>query len=318
MSYDVVVVGSFMMDHSVYVHRRPGPGETVRGESFQVSEGGKGFNQAVAAARSGAAVAMVGRLGEDDLGVRFLARLAAEGIDFTGIRCAGPAATGVGVPVVDASGQNAIIIVSGANDELSVEDIEMNADAIRGAKVLLLQHEIPDGSGGRAAAIARAAGVFVVLNPGPAGPLDAFRGHVDVLIPNEIELDILSPGEDRIAQAHTLSAEMGGCDVIVTLGGDGALVVTQDRVWSVPALPTAVTDTTGAGDCFCGALAARLARGDKLESAIEYATVAASIAVTRKGAAGSAPRWNEVRDRLGSARGAVLEPASADRGTGAP
>jgi ribokinase len=294
MTPGVVVVGSFMMDHIVYVGRRPEPGETVRGLGFHVSEGGKGFNQAVAASRAGVTVRMLGRVGDDDLGRRFIQRARIERIDAEGIELDPDAGTGVGVPIVDETGENAIVVIPGANDLFTVEHLMNHADLVSGARVLLLQREIPEATAVRAAEIARAAGAYVVLNPAPAGPIDAFRGLVDLVVPNEGELAMLADGDDLVSRARALAADLDGCDVIVTLGSAGVLVVTGTDVTTFAAQTVEAVDTTGAGDCFCGNLAARLSVGDNLASAVEYAIVAAGIAVGRRGAADAAPAPDEV------------------------
>jgi len=311
MSADVVVVASFMMDHTAYVSRRPEPGETVRGHGFLVSEGGKGFNQAVAAARTGAAVRILGRLGDDEFGGRFIDRLREEGIDTTGIECDLELGTGVGFPVVDEKGENAIVVVPGANDRITAQQLQACAPRIADAKVLLLQREVPESAAVRAAEIARDAGVFVVLNPAPAGSIHAFRGLVDLVIPNKVELTALAQEEDIEGAARALAADLGGCDVIVTLGGAGVLIVADGISLSIPADAVEAVDTTGAGDCFCGSLAARLASGERLVAAAEYAVVAAGMAVARRGGAGSAPTLGEVLPRLRTRR-------QAGRGRGAP
>jgi len=294
MTAGVVVVGSFMMDHIVYVSRRPDPGETVRGLGFHVSEGGKGFNQAVAASRAGARVRMLGRLGNDDLGRRFLGRLQLEGIDSSGVELDSELATGVGVPVVDETGENAIVVVPGANDCFAIEQVMAHAPLISDARVLLLQREIPEATALRAAQIAREAGAYVVLNPAPAGPISAFRGLVDLVIPNEGELSALANGESMAERAHALARDLGGCDVIITLGAAGVRLFDSAGEQAFAAESVDALDTTGAGDCFCGSLAARLASGDTLPIAIEYAIVAAGIAVGRRGGADSAPSPDEV------------------------
>lgn len=298
MSADVVVVGSFMMDHTAYVRRRPAPGETVRGQSFRVSEGGKGFNQAVAAARTGVSVDVLGRLGDDAFGRRFIARLHDEGIDTTGIVLDPEMGSGVGLPVVDEHGENAIVVVPGANDGVTAQQMDVLAPRIASAKVLLLQREVPEPAIVRAAEIAHRAGVLVVLNPAPAGPIGKFRGLVDLVIPNEIELSALGRGDDIESAAISLSADLDGCDVIVTLGGAGVLIVSNGSSLSIPADAIDAVDTTGAGDCFCGSLAARLASGEQLVDAAEYAVVASGLAVARRGGADSAPTLAEVLPRF--------------------
>lgn len=294
MSADLVVIGSFMMDHIAYVDRRPAPGETVRGSDFLVVAGGKGFNQAVAAARAGGHVRVLGRLGDDELGRRFLERMAEEGIDAAGVDQDDRSATGVGLPVVDRTGENAIVVVPGANDQVTAADMDRHAETLADCAVLMLQREIPVTAGAQAARIAHEAGALVVLNPAPAGPIDAFRGLVDIVVPNEGELVALADGDDMVARARDLSDRLGGCEVIVTLGPDGVLLVGRDGTRSIEAMRVESIDTTGAGDCFCGSLGARLAAGDGLDAAARYAVAAAGLAVQRRGGADSAPTRQDV------------------------
>ena len=305
MSASVCVVGSFMMDLVAYAPRRPNPGETLIGTGFSAAPGGKGFNQAVAAARAGARTAMVGCVGDDDMGAQFRAMLAAEGIDATAVTVRPGAGTGVGLPLVEPGGQNSIVVVPRANGVVDVAQIVEAAPVIVGASVLMLQLELAVDAAVAAARIAHERGVTVILNPAPVCPLPAeLLEHVDVLVPNEGELAALTgrPVADP-SEAATLLRERWGLDVVVTLGEQGALVLADGETTHVPARPVRAVDTVGAGDVFCGYLAAGLAQGRSLAGAAEIANAAAAISVTRTGSAASAPTADEV--------GAFASPPSA-------
>jgi ribokinase len=295
----VCVLGSFMADLVVTAPRRPLPGETLVGTSFANHLGGKGYNQAVAAARAGAATTMIGRLGNDDFGHRFRAGLIAEGIDDRYVATDLEAGTGVGLPVVEPDGQNSIIIVPRANASVSVEDVELAAHAIQAADVLLLQLELPIETATAAAALAAASGTRVILNPAPWAPLPPeLFAHVTWLIPNENEAAQLL-GEDPTAvdpeiAAEDIQARWRLPAVLLTLGEDGVLVRSGEDSTFLTAHPVQAIDTVGAGDVFCGALAAELAAGRGLLEAATYANAAAAIAVTRPGGADSAPARAEV------------------------
>jgi ribokinase len=291
----VAVVGSFMMDLVVETPRRPEPGETVFGSGFEVFLGGKGANQAIAARRSGATVAMVGRVGDDDFGARFRACLDREGIDATHVLSDRVEGTGVGAPVVEHGGANSIVVIPRANHRVTPADVVAATPVLEAADVVLLQLELPIESVRAAAEVAKAAGATVVLNPAPAAAsLDAFVGLVDVLVPNEVEAAFLAGGlTDPVEAARALQARFG-CAVVATVGEQGAWVVQGDRVEHVPAHRVACVDTVGAGDAFCGALGARLAGGDDLCTAARYASAAAAISVTRRGAEPAMPTAAEI------------------------
>jgi ribokinase len=288
---DIVVLGSFMMDLVVRAPRRPVPGETVVGTDFGEYLGGKGCNQAVAAARAGARTAMVGRVGDDDYGRRFLDLLGREGIDAGCVAIDAAAGTGVATPLVEPTGENSIVIVPRANHAVLPTDVDAAAALIAGARVLLLQLELPLPTVVHAARCAREAGVTVVLNPAPAvGDLGALEGLVDVLVPNEGEAGQLTGIEgDPLAAAKALRERFGGA-VLVTLGAQGSLVLPADGAHEqVPAHAVDVVDTVGAGDAYCGTLGARLAAGDDLLTAARHAGAAGSLAVTVAGAEPSLP-----------------------------
>ena len=293
MSTRVCVVGSFMADLVVTTPRRPRPGETVVGTRFDRRLGGKGYNQAVAACRAGAEVSFVGRVGDDDFGRDFLAGLEAEGVDRTGVVVDPEEGTGVGLPVLDGSGQNSIVVVPRANLRVTAQQVEASARLITDADVLLLQLEVPQEAVVAAARVARGSGTRVVLNPAPFRPLpDELWSLVQVLVPNEVEAAELAgvPRETPVADtARALATRFRG-ELVITLGERGVCRVDPGGVTTTFA-PRSVrqVDSIGAGDVFCGNLAADLAAGTDLDRAVRFANVAASISVTQRGGADSAP-----------------------------
>ena len=298
----VVVVGSLNMDIVVPVPRHPRPGETIIGSDSFRTPGGKGANQAVAAARLGQRVAMVGRVGGDDAGATLVAALNDYGVDYAHVRTTPEAPTGIALVTVDPTGENIIVVSSGANARVEVGDVEAAAGALELAGAVLLQLEIPLAA--VVATAARASGA-VILNPAPA-PTDRLPaellGAVDVLVPNRAELAELAGTEEAgsLEQvAEQAEAVEGPGAVVVTLGVDGALVVRDGASEHVAAPPTAAVDTTGAGDCFCGALADGLARELPLADAVRWAVRAASRSVARAGAQASMPTREEVEAAAG-------------------
>lgn len=296
------VVGSFMMDLIAYAPRRPEPGETLVGTEFLKTPGGKGFNQAVACARSGMPTSMVGRVGEDDFGTEFLNMLRGEGIDNCGVSRDAETGTGVGMPVVSADGQNSIIIIPRANHSITPQHVRDQARLIEDAAVLLLQLELPMDAAIEAARIARTAGTCVVLNPAPYTELPtAIVDLCDVLVPNEVELAAWT-GHDTASTEEVIrvAAELGahhGVDLVVTLGSRGVLVAARDEEPQfIAAHRVHAIDTIGAGDVFCGYLCAQLCQGASLADAARVANVASAIAVTRPGGASSAPTRAEVEE----------------------
>ncbi|MBI5879383.1 MAG: ribokinase [Chloroflexi bacterium] len=291
----VAVVGSFNMDLVVRTARRPAPGETVFGTEFGMFPGGKGFNQAIAAARLGVRVAMTGRVGTDYFGDEFLNALRVDGVDAHHVLCDSSTGTGVGLPVIGADGDNSIVVVPRANMALTPADVEMAAGTIASADVLLLQLEVPQAASLRAAQIARQAGTVVVLNPAPAaevmGELIALS---DVIVPNEWEARSMTgimpdSGDACIAVCERLFA-LGARQVIITLGDQGAYVASPEVRVRLRPYRVSVVDTTGAGDAFCGALAYALALGQPLLAAASLANRAAALSVTVLGAYPSMPR----------------------------
>jgi ribokinase len=283
----IALVGSINLDVVVGVERHPVPGETVVGGDRQELPGGKGANQAVAAARLGATVAFVGRVGDDDAGRRLRDGLAAEGVDVTHVRVDPDAPTGMALIAVDGAGENTIVVSSGANARVSAADVEAARDVLAGAGVTLVQHEVPEDA--VAAAIAGAGGT-VVLNPAPARPIVA---PVDVLVPNRGELETLvGRAGDAIELARSVDAARA---VVVTLGNEGAAAIEGSRVERIPAPRVNAVDTTGAGDAFCGALAQALDAGAELVEAARWAVRAAAASVTKPGAQAGLPRAADLR-----------------------
>jgi ribokinase len=283
----IALVGSINLDVVVGVERHPVPGETVVGGDRQELPGGKGANQAVAAARLGATVAFVGRVGDDDAGRRLRDGLAAEGVDVTHVRVDPDAPTGIALIAVDGAGENTIVVSSGANARVSAADVEAARDVLTGAGVTLVQHEVPEDA--VAAAIAGAGGT-VVLNPAPARPIVA---PVDVLVPNRGELETLvGRAGDPVELARTVGVARA---VVVTLGNEGAAVIEGSRVERIPAVRVDAVDTTGAGDAFCGALAQALDAGAELVEAARWAVRAAAASITKPGAQAGLPRAADLR-----------------------
>lgn len=298
----VVVVGSINMDLVVRVDRLPRAGETVAGGTLERHGGGKGANQAVAAARAGAEVRFVGAVGEDDFAEQALGELRHEKIDVSGVVRTPGVGTGVACVVVDARGENQIAVASGANAELEPAAVERSlgeADLPEDA-VCLLNFEIPDPPLVAAARCAAACAVKrILVNPAPARALpQALLALGPVLTPNAGELEALSDGGDRSLEdsARELSG-LSGAPVVVTLGAQGAILVSGEGSCGVPAPPAQAVDTTGAGDAFNGALAAALAQGYELPAAVRRAVVAASCSVAGRGARGGMPTREEI-DRL--------------------
>jgi ribokinase len=292
----VVVVASINVDLVVAVERLPAAGETVAGGRFARHGGGKGANQAVAAARLGADVAVVGAVGDDDLGAEALAELEREGIDVGAVQRLGGVPTGVAAIVVDRAGENQIAVASGANAALEPAAVEAAlAERLTGpAGVVLLVHEIEPPAVAAGARAAAAAGWTVVLNPAPARALDPeVLAASPILTPNLAEARELS-GEDAPEAAARALAGRTGAPVLVTLGAQGALLLDGDAVQRLPAPEVEAVDTTGAGDTVNGALAAELAGGRPIADAARFALAAAARSTTAPGARGGMPRRDDL------------------------
>ena len=291
----VSVVGSFVYDLVAKAPRRPKTGETLIGESFGMFLGGKGANQAIASSRSGASVHMIGRLGNDLFGNQFLEKFSNEGISTDFVVIDDVNGTGVGMPLIDATGDNSIVLIPQANMALSVDDVNNAFEPIASSDVLILQLEVPIDASQRAAEIAKENNTMVLLNPAPAREIpDSFLRLVDVLIPNEIETEILSgmktTTNDQAIEAARALTSKGISTVILTLGHRGALLLTDEIEKRVPGFAIEAVDTTAAGDAFCGALATSLAQGSTIEDAVWIANAAGALAVTKLGAEPSLPK----------------------------
>ncbi|MEV5004270.1 ribokinase [Streptomyces sp. NPDC055692] len=294
--YDLLVVGSANADLVIGVERRPAAGETVLGSDLSVHPGGKGANQAAAAARLGARTALLARVGDDAHGRLLLDAQRAAGVDPAGVLVGG-APTGVALITVDPSGDNSIVVSPGANGRLTPEDVRAAGDLLRVSRVVSAQLEIPLETVVEAVRNL-APGSRFVLNPSPPRPLpQELLKACDPLIVNEHEAKVIlggaEAGDTPESWARDLLA-LGPRSVVVTLGGEGALVASADGVARVPSVKVDAVDTTGAGDAFTAALAWRLGAGASLEQAAAYAARVGAVAVTRRGAQESYPTAAEV------------------------
>lgn len=295
LSGRVVVVGSTMTDMMAYCDRFPSDGETIVGLSFSQGFGGKGANQAVMAARLGAAVTFVGRVGDDEMGSRTVANLKSHGVDTRWLLATPGEVSGVAPIWIDSAGRNRIIVVPGANDCLTPDDVAGAFADVPPPAVALAQLETPQAATTAAFVAAHSGGVTTVLNPAPAAEIEAeLLAMTDWLVPNETEFERLwgsAPTTATIEEA----ARQWGCGLVVTLGADGAVVV-EGTAAVVPAWPVEVVDTTGAGDAFLGAFAAALASGLEPGVAAKLGCAAGSISVTERGTQISYPTAAGVMD----------------------
>jgi ribokinase len=319
----VLVVGSLNIDLVCNIPHLPREGETVMGSAFNTFVGGKGFNQAVAARRSGSTVGIVGKLGQDAYGKLVTKALIEENINDNGVTCCidNKVSTGVAMIMVDRQGNNIITVVPGTNFRLDAGDIEASRSLIQKAKVVLLQLEIPLESCLRAARLAHDAGAKVILTcaPVPTAPLPAeLLALVDILVLNEIELQQLAqlhfsavdinPHADEETTAYRLlnsqkirtDTQAGPKAILVTLGARGALWVSATENRRVAGFAVEVVDTTAAGDTFTGALATALAAGNSVQDALGFANAAAALTVTKAGASNSIPNAVEIEKLLHS------------------
>jgi ribokinase len=297
--YDVCVLGSFMKDLVASAERRPLPGETLHGTGFAEFLGGKGVNQAIAAARMGAVTAIVGTIGDDRYGEEFLELLSEHHVDTGWVARHPELGTGVGLPLVLPDGSNSIIIVSRANAAITPADVEAAADVLTASAVLSVQLELPIEASRAALRLASAAGSTTILTPAPAGPVDpSLAEYVDILVPNEVEAAALTGMDcddeaELPAIARRLSDEWNLRGCVITLGSRGAFVLDRsgrtEQQLRVTAHQVATIDTVGAGDTFCGSLAASLAAGAPLPDAVRLANAAGALSTTVSGAAASAP-----------------------------
>jgi ribokinase len=303
MSAKIIVVGSLNTDLVACASRIPVAGETITGHTFLSACGGKGANQAYAAARLGARVEMIGRVGGDDFGKQMRANLENAGCDTAGVETVSDISSGIALIFVGDNGQNSIVVVPGANERLTPADIETSKSRFTGASSLLLQLETPLATVQAAAAAARAAGVRVILDPAPA-PSTALPAElvrlVDVLTPNESEAAILAgmpPGRMNVAQAFEVAKklqQLGPRTVIVKLGDKGCALRDGNDEHALAAPVVKAVDTTAAGDVFNAALAVALGEGADMVAACRAANRAAALSVTRRGAQPAAPSRAEL------------------------
>jgi len=290
----IVIVGSINMDLVTETGRFPQAGETVLGERFSFFPGGKGANQAVACARLGADVTMIGCVGDDPFGADLLQHLKNEGVSTAHVETVSSVATGIATILVE-NGENRIIVVSGANQAVTPEKVRKAESEIRAADLLLAQLEIPMDSVREAIRLASRHGVPVILNPAPATKLtEEDIRNISVLTPNEHELGIVFGEESKEEKLKEWLYSYPG-KIVMTKGSEGAFYVDEKgTLRQQPAVPVDAIDTTGAGDAFNGAFAVMLGRGKKLSEAVRFAVAAASRSVTQKGAQSGMPTEDEV------------------------
>lgn len=297
---NILVAGSLNMDIVINTEHIPRPGETVFGKSFAFNPGGKGANQAYTAGKLGARVSMIGAVGKDDHGKIMVESLQSVGVDTAGIRSFSYTPSGMAFIAVDREGENSIVVVPGANSELTIEDIDRNLELIDRCDVVIAQLEIPIEVVTYLAEAARSRKKLVILDPAPAPsrlPEKLIR-NVDIMKPNETELQritgMMTDTPEQIAEAARSLIEKGAGKIAVTLGAKGTILVTEHGYEVFPARMVEAVDTTAAGDAFLAALAVKTAEGSSLEDAIRFAGIVASIVVTRKGAQCAIPDYQEV------------------------
>ncbi len=295
------VVGSINQDFVLKVERRPEPGETVTGAELSLSFGGKGANQAVAAARLGAEVAMLGRIGEDSFGKALVENLRDNGVNTSRIEAVPDAPTGSAFITVTPDGENAIVVSPGANRRFGPEEVEATSKDLREARLLLAQLEVGLDAVETAARVVSGNGGRFLLNLAPPREVpDELLRLADPLVVNEHEAAFLLGGDARDPEESAGKLlDLGPPSAIVTLGAMGAILAAEESSRHFPAPEVEAVDTTGAGDAFMGALAAKLAEGAPLEEAVPYAVLAGAVAVTREGAQGSLPAPEDVEKLSG-------------------
>lgn len=297
----IAVIGSCNTDMVIRTIKMPRPGETVLGGSFMMNQGGKGANQAVAAAKLGGETLFIAKVGDDIFGKQTIEKLKSAGVETTDVGVTKEYPSGVALINVDESGENSIAVASGANAALLPADIDAAESAIASAAIMIMQLEIPVETVVHAAKVAKRHGVTVVFNPAPA-PRKALPAellaNVDIIIPNKTEAETITgieiTDDDTALKAILAMHGFGIKTVIFTLGSKGALVCENGDCELVPSFKVKAVDTTAAGDTFCGALCVALAEGMTLHRAAEFANKAASIAVTRMGAQQSIPYRDEI------------------------
>jgi len=301
MKNKVVVIGSYNTDLTIKTERIPRPGETIIGGIFSEGGGGKGANQAVAAARAGADVSFIARVGNDALGRVGVHRLIDEKIDTRFIFLDNDVPTGVAFIVVDERGENSIVVASGANARLSPSDIDTAQDEIFSAGVLLVQLESPIEAIRAAIKKSHERDTIVILNPAPAQSLEQnLLQEIDIITPNKVEAEMITgikvTDEESLRSIVKKFFEYGIKNVLITLGSKGVFAGLPDIMKFAPAFKVCSIDSTGAGDVFSGSLAAFLSEGMPIEKAVKMANASASISVTRMGAQSSAPDRMEIEN----------------------
>jgi ribokinase len=307
----VLIIGSSNMDLNIYLERLPKLGETVTGGTFKQFLGGKGANQAVASARSGANTIFIGKIGRDIFGDQMISRLRAEGINISHIFRDANEASGVALIMIDCNGENIIGVAPGANFKLTPDEIIIKSDLIKNAGAIVVQMEISIETIDTIFKIASQGRALKILNPAPLKhiPLDILK-NIDIIIPNEGELlklhsflnlkKLSGSPEEKIKQASKDLAKLGIKTIITTLGKKGVQIYYGDKkkFENISAFKVQAVDTVGAGDCFNGCLASALSQGKTISEAAKFANAAASIAVTRKGAQESMPYYEEIIKKL--------------------
>ena len=300
----ITVVGSFNMDLVIEAPRFPAPGEAILGNNFRRACGGKGANQAYAIAKMGMRAAMIGAVGQDAFGDEMLADLHDVGVDTSGVVRRASVASGTAMIVLDANGQNQIVVANGANDTLTAWDVEQCTQRISTSKALVVQLETAPESVRAALEIANDMGVMTVLNPAPFAPVaDELLRRCDFIIPNENEASKLTGIDvkdlaDAVGAARQLRQRAGDAEVVITLGANGVWIDSDSFTGHVPGFKVEAVDTVGAGDTFIGAFVVRVVEGAGVQEAARFGCAAAAIAVTRRGAQTSIPERKEVEQFL--------------------
>jgi ribokinase len=295
----IVVIGSSNTDMVIKTDHLPVPGETIIGGEFFIYPGGKGANQAVAAARLGGQVSFIANIGDDIFGRQSVELIKAEGIDISGVVIEPNRASGVALISVDKNGENCIAVAPGSNATLFPQTLHKSLPILNGAAIVLMQLETPLETINYVAGICKTSGITMILNPAPACALpDTLFSNISIITPNEKEAEMLTgikvADEASAAEAAIVLKNKGVGIVIITMGKQGALVVTDEYVKMIPSLVVNAIDSTGAGDVFNGALAVAIAERKELTEAVKFACNAAAISVTRLGAQSSAPGRKEM------------------------
>lgn len=301
MQRKIVVIGSCNTDMVISMDHLPLPGETLIGGEFFMNSGGKGANQAVAAARLGGNVSFIAKVGNDPFGKRALEQYRAEGIDVKHILTDPEQPSGVALIMVDAQGENSIAVASGANAHLTTKDIDNAKEILSRADIVLMQLETPITTVEHAANVAKRSGAKVILNPAPAQPLpESLLQNLYILIVNETEAEFISGTQitdmDSVARAADILCDKGVEKVVITLGSRGAFVKERGNYHQIPGLKVKAVDATAAGDTFCGALCVALAEEKNLTEAVTFANRCAAVTVTRMGAQSSLPYRSEIEE----------------------